>query len=504
MEKKVIDLEVVDDLLESGTQKISLVDSPAIEKDWMYFKKLEFVEPNSGESESDYMGRCVPVLIDEGKDQDQAVAICISTYQNMAAMEFAKVSFDFDDTLSTEEGLKLATEYKDKGDTLYIISARNEVSSGMLERADALGIPKDRVFATGSNKAKVEKVKELQIDKHIDNNADVIADLGSIGIKFGIDTGGLAPYTQQTGNKEDEDDLVTKAVNFNSILSKAKDLGFSAEDFTTNGLAYHEDVEGIDLKLAKGYTVYKYTGSVGSDTREFCRDMVSMNRFYTFDEINQLSDSNPNPGFGLGGSDNYSLWKYKGGPNCKHRWTKFYVTETGDIENKGGAPGIAGEKPDDMPNHGYAFASEDKRELVGAVAIPDMEIPRKDKDGNIFFVRFSKAVIEKMARKFMREQRLADNNIQHMEDMDAGSYVYESWIVENPEDKANTIYGLNVPVGTWVVKMKVLNDETWKKVKEGKLNGFSLEGSFLSKEEYTAYLEDKKMYESLVDLVNSL
>jgi hypothetical protein len=229
-----------------------------------------------------------------------------------------------------------------------------------------------------------------------------------------------------------------------------------------------------------------------------------MDRFYTFDEINQLSDSNPNPGFGLGGSSNYSLWKYKGGSNCKHRWTKFYVTETGDIENKGGAPGIAGEKPDDMPNHGYAFASEDKRELVGPVAIPDMEIPRKDKDGNIFFVRFSKEVIEKMARKFMREQRLADNNIQHIEDMDAGSYVYESWIVENPEDKANTIYGMNVPVGTWVVKMKVLNDQTWQKVKEGKLNGFSLEGSFLSQEEYAAYLQDKKMYSELVDLLNSL
>ena len=47
-----------------------------------------------------------------------------------------------------------------------------------------LGIPESRVYATGSNKAKVEKVLELGIDKHYDNNADVINELGKNGILF--------------------------------------------------------------------------------------------------------------------------------------------------------------------------------------------------------------------------------------------------------------------------------------------------------------------------------
>ena len=54
----------------------------------------------------------------------------------------------------------------------------------MLARADELGIPHSRVYATGSNSAKVEKVKELGIEKHYDNNSDVIKDLPSTGEKF--------------------------------------------------------------------------------------------------------------------------------------------------------------------------------------------------------------------------------------------------------------------------------------------------------------------------------
>jgi hypothetical protein len=54
-----------------------------------------------------------------------------------------------------------------------------------------------------------------------------------------------------------------------------------------------------------------------------------------------------------------------------------------------------------------------------------------------------------------------------------------------------------------MIKMRVTNLETWAKVKAGDLKGFSLQGSFLSQEEYDAYMEDKKLYEDLVKLVSS-
>ena len=54
----------------------------------------------------------------------------------------------------------------------------------MLSTASELGIPESRVYATGSNSEKVQKVKDLNINKHYDNNADVIAQLDGIGAKF--------------------------------------------------------------------------------------------------------------------------------------------------------------------------------------------------------------------------------------------------------------------------------------------------------------------------------
>ena len=38
--------------------------------------------PSDDETRQEWMTRCVPVLIDEGNDQDQAVAICSSMWDN--------------------------------------------------------------------------------------------------------------------------------------------------------------------------------------------------------------------------------------------------------------------------------------------------------------------------------------------------------------------------------------------------------------------------------------
>ena len=95
----------------------------------------------------------------------------------------AKISFDYDGTISTAKGTDLAQRFIDKGDTVYIISARSR-KGAMLDKADRLGILHSMVYATGSNEAKVAKVKELGISKHYDNNPEVIKALGSIGVLF--------------------------------------------------------------------------------------------------------------------------------------------------------------------------------------------------------------------------------------------------------------------------------------------------------------------------------
>jgi GH24 family phage-related lysozyme (muramidase) len=90
-------------------------------------------------------------------------------------------SFDYDDTLSTDSGLELA---KSRSGNNYVVSARPYVTKDMIARAAQAGIPEDRIFATGSDKAKIAKVKELGIGNHVDNKSSVIKKLGAKGELF--------------------------------------------------------------------------------------------------------------------------------------------------------------------------------------------------------------------------------------------------------------------------------------------------------------------------------
>lgn len=96
--------------------------------------------------------------------------------KEMSFRELVKLSFDFDGTLTQARVRMRAKRLAEQGNILYIISARSD-KEGMLSIADDLGIPHDRVFATGSNQDKLAKILELGIKTHYDNNIDVISKL---------------------------------------------------------------------------------------------------------------------------------------------------------------------------------------------------------------------------------------------------------------------------------------------------------------------------------------
>ncbi len=54
--------------------------------------------------------------------------------------------------------------------------------------------------------------------------------------------------------------------------------------------------------------------------------------------------------------------------------------------------------------------------------------------------------------------------------------------IEDEKKDKSAKYNLNLPVGTWMVSVKVNNDQIWEEfVKEGKVKGFSIEGFFTDK-----------------------
>jgi len=148
----------------------------------MMIKPIEFIEKIPYERKEDYISRCIKYHVGKGYDTDQATAICYSQSEEAFAIG-EKVSFDYDDTLNTHRGRGLVMHELNSGSEVYIISARH-TKDGMLALAKELGIPASRVYAEGSNQKKIQRVKELRIDRHYDNNEDVINELGRIGKQF--------------------------------------------------------------------------------------------------------------------------------------------------------------------------------------------------------------------------------------------------------------------------------------------------------------------------------
>jgi FMN phosphatase YigB (HAD superfamily) len=99
------------------------------------------------------------------------------------SLRIIKIGFDYDGTLtltSTQELVKRLIN--SGGNQIYIVSARSN-SAELYSVASKYGIPMSRVYAVGSNEKKVEKIKELGLDKFYDNNPDVISKLPGIGVK---------------------------------------------------------------------------------------------------------------------------------------------------------------------------------------------------------------------------------------------------------------------------------------------------------------------------------
>jgi hypothetical protein len=142
-----------------------------------------------------------------------------------------------------------------------------------------------------------------------------------------------------------------------------------------------------------------------------------------------------------------------------------------------------------------AEVSADKQILMGAALIPDKPIYR-NMGGEEFYIYFSKDTVAKAAEMFFKKHNQNNATLEHDVELE-GMTVFESWIVEDPKMDKSAKYGLDVPVGTWMVSMKVDDKNIWNDyVKNNKIFGFSIEGQFANKlmsESYDQQLSDQAL-----------
>ena len=127
----------------------------------------------------------------------------------------------------------------------------------------------------------------------------------------------------------------------------------------------------------------------------------------------------------------------------------------------------------------FAMQNQEKRLLMGAALIPDKPIYRSDGE-NEYYVYFSKDTIRKAMELFFKNGYQNNATIEHDYDV-KGTTIVESWIIEDATMDKSRAYGLDLPVGTWMVSMKIENESIWQRVKGGEFRGFSIEGYFVDK-----------------------
>lgn len=139
------------------------------------------------------------------------------------------------------------------------------------------------------------------------------------------------------------------------------------------------------------------------------------------------------------------------------------------------------------------FSDEAKHIIVGAVAIPNYEIYRRDDNGNEFDIVFSEEAIEKMSRDFLKNYRQKDVTLQHQEEAE-GIWLVEQWLKSDMVYDKSLALGLSdtLPKGTWFQAYYVDSNDIWERIQSGELRGFSLE-CVLGLEEFNKQINDNIM-----------
>ena len=142
---------------------------------------------------------------------------------------------------------------------------------------------------------------------------------------------------------------------------------------------------------------------------------------------------------------------------------EFFLKFSKDVEEK---------------EHKSFYFKDDSKHIVTGIAMrADYPIYR-NQDGQEFYVQFSKDTIDKMMQKFMKEQRLFDISLDHNQDV-KDCYLIESFIINKERGICPNEFS-DVEDGSWIISVKIENQDVWNKICSGEVKGFSIETEMIS------------------------
>jgi hypothetical protein len=218
--------------------------------------------------------------------------------------------------------------------------------------------PLEFVDTTGMNAETKEEETGVKMSSHLDE-----INLDEFGEEIDLNQWELIDSRKVDYDTEAELDAELELLNNpkKSILSKLW-------QFVSTGTANPNAKSSQDGQLFKSR--YRYSGDTSSDSREFCQKMTAVNKIYRKEDIQRMSNSVVNEGFGPRGADKYDIFLYKGGGACHHFWTRETYRKKADVNSplaeqispaKARKEGeilptnnpLVYQRPIDMPNKGF-------------------------------------------------------------------------------------------------------------------------------------------------------
>lgn len=142
----------------------------------------------------------------------------------------------------------------------------------------------------------------------------------------------------------------------------------------------------------------------------------------------------------------------------------------------------------------------EKKILMGAALVPNKQIYRRNDKNEEYYIFFSEDTIRRASELFLMNSNQNNATYEHDQKL-KGLTVVESWIIEDLEQDKSKKYGFSLPVGTWMISMKVNNEDVWAKVKDGSVKGFSIEGYFADKLEMSMLSEEDLLIEKIKQII---
>ena len=122
----------------------------------------------------------------------------------------------------------------------------------------------------------------------------------------------------------DAEEELDAEINFINQKKEDKSILSKVWKFVSTGTARPNIKSQEQDKVIDGVnfiTRYVYSGNLTGE-REFCNKMLNADKVYRKEDIVAMENLAVNAGFGKGGAANYSIWLYKGGPRCEHKWLR--------------------------------------------------------------------------------------------------------------------------------------------------------------------------------------